>query len=570
MTKLERAATRIDPASICCTTPKADASSAISHIAMVPTPPYALTIPHHRLNYPIKSHRGALGLRQQACFFEQTASPYNLSGAILPLVDKQKDVCDSPDFIDNKASAVVSNPRFLNRYIESATRFKRFLLKTRNKGELLLNCSESFRKASHHFKASQIQHVLSNRLFAFGQFVNASYPNSLRSTRTVTSGTSYVRTIIQNRSRGWNLKYIPQARNPCAAPATIEAAAACDGDLRQRRLIWVGAAYRLAVVALLPPLTYASMSLECALNCLVQKLDIENHQTQSLQTMLAQLLQEVLFETFAHAKEELVGASRLGVCVLERFELERADVIGNLRNTIARRRRVAVNNGLLGQCELDGIMQRLGNQGLPVVVIDLNFIELLQIIKVIKQEDRDVPPDALDCAAWRHHVGVELGLLIGKRRIPKREVLQKDAERCEVLLALLNIHAFVSVVAVKQRREMERDIPKPHSIQSIKIVRFVSSKSFVLFMEYEDYKVVLGFGAGIAGFINEYGKIPHSPHAPNNKNAGGKPPAVGGPPCGEDHLRYTTRRFGNSITPKYEHMFFIIDTNTCSPHRKAA
>lgn len=352
--------------------------------------------------------------------------------------------------------------------------------------------------------------------------------------------------------------------------ATVKSVAACDGDLRQHRLIWVGAAYRLAAAALLPPLTYVASSLGYKLDCFVQKLDDENRQAQTSQAMLAQLLQKVLFETFAHAKEEPIGASCLGVRVLERFELERADVIGNLRNSIARRRRIAVNNGLLGQCELDGIMQRLSNQGLPVVVIDFNFIELLQIIKVIKQEDRDIPPDALDCAAWRHHVDIKFRLLIGKRRIPKRKILQKDTECSEVLLALLNIHPFVSVVAVKQRREMERDIPKPHSIQSITIVRFVSSKSFVLFMEYEDYKVVLGFGAGIAGFINEYGKIPHSPHAPNNKNAGGKPPAVGGPPCGEDHLLYTTRRFGNSIIPKYEHMFSIIDTNTCSPYRKAA
>lgn len=355
-----------------------------------------------------------------------------------------------------------------------------------------------------------------------------------------------------------------------ATHATMGPAAACDGDLGQRRLIWVGVACRLAVAALLPPLSYAVSSLGCEPNLLIQKLDDQNRQTQPLQAMLAQLPQEVLFETFAHAKEELIGASCLGVCILERFELECADVIGNLGKSIARRRRIAVNNSLLGQCELDGIMQRLGNQGLPVVVIDLNFIELLQIIKVIKQEDRDVPPDALDCAAWRHHVGVELGLLIGKRRIPKRKVLQKDAERCEVLLALLNIHVFVSVVPVKQRREMERNITKPLSIQGISIVRLISSKSFALFMEYENYEVVLGFGTRIAGFINEYGKIPHSPHAPNNKNAGGKPPAVGGPPCGEDHLLYTTRRFGNSIIPKYEHMFSIIDTNTCSPHRKAA
>lgn len=350
-----------------------------------------------------------------------------------------------------------------------------------------------------------------------------------------------------------NQKNTPQREDLYVQAVIKRSVAACDGDFRQRRLIWAGAAYRLAAAALLPPLTSAASSLGSELDCLVQKLDNENSQAQASQAMPAQLLQEVLFETFAHAKEELIGASCLGVCVLERFELERADAIGNLGNSIARRRRIAVNNGLLGQCKLDGIMQRLDNQGLSVVVIDLSFIELLQIIKVIEQEDRDVPPDALDRTERRDHVSVELGLLIGKRRIPKRKILQKDAEHCEVLLALLNIHAFVSVVTIKQRREMERDSPEPLSFQSAKIARFVSSKSFVLFMEYEDYEVVLGFSARVAGFINEYGKIPHGPHAPSNKNAGKTPgcrrPSLWGRPPMLYHA--PVRPFNH----RYEHLF---------------
>lgn len=59
--------------------------------------------------------------------------------------------------------------------------------------------------------------------------------------------------------------------------------------------------------------------------------------------------------------------------------------------------------------------------------------------------------------------------------------------------------------------------------------------------------------------------------APQNKTKmPGKTPAVGGPPCGEDHLIYTTRRLDHSILAKYEHMFSIIDTNICSPYGKAA
>lgn len=347
-------------------------------------------------------------------------------------------------------------------------------------------------------------------------------------------------------------------------------AASCDWSPRQHRLIWVGAAYRLAMAALPTPRTYAVPSLGYELDCLVQKLDDQNRQAQALQTMLPKLPKEVLFETLAHATEELVGASRLGVCVLERFELERADVVGNLRKTVSRRRRVAINNRLLGQRELDGIMQRLGNQGLPIVVVNLDFIELLKVLEMIEQEDGQVSPDAIDRPMWREHVGIKLGFPVCEHSVSEREILKKNAKCREVLLPFLDVHAPISIVAVKQGREMQGDVLQPFSFQSLEIVLLIPAKSITLLMKYKNYEVILGFRTGIAGFVNEYGEILHSPHAPNNKNAGGKPPAVGGPPCGEDHLIYTTRRLDHSILAKYEHMFSIIDTNICSPYGKAA
>lgn len=54
------------------------------------------------------------------------------------------------------------------------------------------------------------------------------------------------------------------------------------------------------------------------------------------------------------------------------------------------------------------------------------------------------------------------------------------------------------------------------------------------------------------------------------KNAGGNPPALGGPPIRRIQLLYTANRNVYSILPKVEHMFYIIDTNICSPYRKAA
>ena len=55
-----------------------------------------------------------------------------------------------------------------------------------------------------------------------------------------------------------------------------------------------------------------------------------------------------------------------------------------------------------------------------------------------------------------------------------------------------------------------------------------------------------------------------------NKNAGGQPPALEGPPIRSIHLLYTTNRNVNSILPKIEHMFYTNNTNICSPYRKAA
>lgn len=77
-----------------------------------------------------------------------------------------------------------------------------------------------------------------------------------------------------------NLKYASQMESLCPESVIMRPAAACDWSPRQRRLIWVGAAYRLAVAALLPPLTYVASSLGYELDRVVQELDNQGHQAQ--------------------------------------------------------------------------------------------------------------------------------------------------------------------------------------------------------------------------------------------------------------------------------------------------
>lgn len=83
---------------------------------------------------------------------------------------------------------------------------------------------------------------------------------------------------------------------------------------------------------------------------------------------------------------------------------------------------------------------------------------------------------------------------------------------------------------------------------------------------------------GIPPSLRRAGKalLPAAPHrlvgAPINlqKTPGGNPPALGGPSIRGIHPFYTTNRNVDSILPNIEHMFYITDTNICSPYRKAA
>lgn len=379
-------------------------------------------------------------------------------------------------------------------------------------------------------------------------YASAIFAYDASSTRTDTIDAPFTRAcriaVLGNRDKDGYLRSLEHA--------VSKPAATCDRDPGQHSLIWPRNARCLAMAAL-SPFRHTASSLVYV-----------------LQAMLSQLLQKVLFKAFAHTKEKLIGAPRLGVCILDRFKLECADIVSNLREAITLRRGIAIDNRLLGQRELHSIVQRFRDQRLTVVVINLHLIELLQILEMIQQVNGEISSNALDSAPRSEQVDIQLGFLVCKHRIREREILQEDAERREIPLALLHVHTPISIVAVEQRREMEGNVPQPLCPQRLEIIGFIPLEPITLIMKYKGDEIVLGLGAGVAGFINEYGKILHSPHAPYNKNAGGKPPAVGGPPCGEDHLIYTTCRFVHSIISNFEHMFSIIETNTRSTYRKAA
>ena len=288
------------------------------------------------------------------------------------------------------------------------------------------------------------------------------------------------------------------------------------------------------------------------------------------QEILPNLLEEVPLEVSLASKEQFVGCGCLRIGVFDGFKLNGAEVVCNLREAIALGRRVTVDCGLLGEDILNCIMECFGNKGLAVIVVNLYFVELLQVIKMVEQEYGKITTNLLNDTSLSDRVVGQLVLFVREHGMLKRQVLEIDSERSEVLLPEFNAHVAICIVAVHKRGEVQGNVLEALSAQGCFVAFLMSLKHVVLFMEDEADEIVLGFGPWVAGLINKYGKLPHEAASFDTKNAEGKPPAFGSPPCKEDHLSYTTSRSAESIVCEPEHKFVTIEANTCSTYREAA
>lgn len=295
-----------------------------------------------------------------------------------------------------------------------------------------------------------------------------------------------------------------------------------------------------------------------------------NHFHLSTQEILPNLLEEVPLEVSLTSKEQLVGCGCLRISVFDGLKLDGAKVVGNLREAIALRCRVTVDCGLLGEDIFNCIVECLGNKGLTIVVIDFHLVELLQKIKMVKQKYGEIATNLLNDAPLSEWVVGQFILLVREHGILKGQILEIDPERGEISLPELNVHVEIGVVSVHQRREVQGDILEALSAQGSFVTLLISLKGVVLLVEDKTDEIVLGFGPWVAGLVDKNGKLPHGTASFDTKNAEGKPPAFGSPPCEEDHLSYTTSRSAESIVCEPEHKFVTIDANICSTYGRAA
>lgn len=275
----------------------------------------------------------------------------------------------------------------------------------------------------------------------------------------------------------------------------------------------------------------------------------------------------ILLESAPAAKEFKIGLGLLASIKLNSRKLDAAYVIGGLRQQIVPWRCVFENSCFASDRALDGRVHCLSDDALTPVVIDLYLIESLQVSEMGSEVLHDIALDMLCKPAWR---GCNPSLLIAEARIGNGQLVEHHRKRNEQLQAAGDVFPFVAIVAVQKRTEMKGNLILTEFPEHSVVPGYGLIELKALIMKDQNDYVVLGDTAGISRLVDKNGKIPHRRSPLKAKTPGGNPPALGGPSIRGIHPFYTTKRNVDSILPKVEHMFYIIDTNICSPYRKAA
>lgn len=287
----------------------------------------------------------------------------------------------------------------------------------------------------------------------------------------------------------------------------------------------------------------------------------------TLKSVPPELAQKVLLERMPCSEEKSVCRTLVTVIEFQRTKLYAAREIGDLKQPIVSRLRITIDNRLLGENVLDGVVKHLGNYALSVVVVNLNDVEALQITQAIEQLYCQV---ALHSCHKPKSVPSKLTLRIRKRRIAKWQVVNHYGKARKQALPLRYTPKLEAVVPIHQWAQVhwnvlqslvaQRELKKPNGVFD----------GFILGMQHQGNEVAVGRLSNVTGLVYENGELPHRSTSFNTKNAGGHPPALGGRPFREDQPLYTTAGCGYSSLPKYKHMFSIVETNICSTYRKAA
>ena len=172
----------------------------------------------------------------------------------------------------------------------------------------------------------------------------------------------------------------------------------------------------------------------------------------SLDGLAAGLLKPVLPERADTAEELVICLAVLLRSVLDRCQLDGAEIVRHLLQPVVRHRGLAALDDALRENETYRLVERLLHDVLTVVVIDLHLVEPLEELQMVEQEVRDV---ALHAGGELSGV-FELVPAVDESLVGDGKALRQDVERVQHLLAGLQADPLVRPVAVQQGLGVER------------------------------------------------------------------------------------------------------------------
>ena len=170
--------------------------------------------------------------------------------------------------------------------------------------------------------------------------------------------------------------------------------------------------------------------------------------------MLAQLLEVVLLERAPLAEEHSVGGGLGMRLVFERRELDRADVICKLEETIVGWGDEPVDHDVFPKHIANRFVHGFRNNGLAVVIVDLYLVESLKVGEVVEQRRDKIPLYAYEQLV--RVLRIEL-LLVREGYVLERNMLGEHCKAAEMALSDLNRKPLELFVAIKQGAEVHRD-----------------------------------------------------------------------------------------------------------------
>lgn len=220
---------------------------------------------------------------------------------------------------------------------------------------------------------------------------------------------------------------------------------------------------------------------------------------------LPDLLQVVLLETPERAEEPLVGLRTLLGLIFQRGELQRADQVRCLSEPVVFGASFPVHDGVSRKRIFDRVMKGFGDDVLPVVVVDLHLVETLQVLQVVEDQVDDVAPHPRD----ELRIASETAFPVGEGVVLDGHVLEHREKGLKEPLPVLDVHPLVIVVAVQQRRGVQRYVRQPFVVQGPLVELNLPVDAGILLVEHQGEEIVFRFRAALSGLVGEKAYLGH-------------------------------------------------------------